>query len=80
MTSEISQKALGPKHYGNLKSIEGKLVRLQDLYIDGDMSKSDYQSAKERYENLQAELKSKEASSEDNLKLIELYKKLLKNL
>ena len=48
---------------------------MQDLYIDGDMSKSDYESAKERYENLRIELKSKEASSADNLRLIELYKK-----
>lgn len=48
---------------------------MQDLYIDGDMCKSDYESAKEWYENLRIELKSKEASSEDNLKLIELYKK-----
>ncbi len=75
LTSETSQKALGPKHYENLKSIEGKLERVQDLYIDGNMCKSDYESAKERYENLRIELKSKEASSEDNLKLIELYKK-----
>ena len=45
------------------------------MYIDGDMCKSDYESVKERYENLRIELKSKEASSEDNLKLIELYKK-----
>ncbi len=37
--------------------------------------KLDHELAKEWYENLRPELKSKVASSEDNLKLIELYKK-----
>ena len=74
LTAETKQKALGPKHYEHLKSIEDKIVKLQDLYIDGDIDKTGYESAKERYGNLYAELKSKEASSEDNKKLVELYK------
>jgi site-specific DNA recombinase len=74
LTQDTKQKALGPKHYEHLKSIEDKLVKLQDLYIDGDIDKEGYESAKERYANIRAELKSKEASSEDNKKLVELYK------
>ncbi|MEO0038515.1 MAG: hypothetical protein RIQ59_1726, partial [Bacteroidota bacterium] len=74
LTAETKQKALGPKHYEHLKSIEDKIVKLQDLYIDGDIDKAGYESAKERYGNMYAELKSKEASSEDNKKLVELYK------
>lgn len=74
LTQDTKQKALGAKHYEHLKSIEDKLVKLQDLYIDGDIDKEGYESAKERYDNIRAELKSKEASSEDNKKLVELYK------
>ena len=74
LTEETKQKALGAKHYENLNSIEDKLIKLQDLYIDGDMDKAGYESAKQRYENIRAELKSKEATSEDSKKLIELYK------
>ena len=74
LTEETKQKALGAKHYENLNSIEDKLIKLQDLYIDGDIDKTGYESAKERYGNLYEELKSKEVSSEDNKKLVELYK------
>jgi site-specific DNA recombinase len=74
LTEENKQKVLGPKHYEHLKSIEDKLVKLQDLYIDGDIDREGYESAKERYDNIRAELKSKEATSEDSKKLVELYK------
>ncbi|WP_366051363.1 recombinase family protein [Flavobacterium sp.] len=74
LTEETKQKALGAKHYENLNSIEDKLIKLQDLYIDGDMDKAGYESAKQRYENIKAELKSKEATSEDSKRLVELYK------
>jgi site-specific DNA recombinase len=74
LSEDTKQKALGPKHYEHLKSIEDKIVKLQDLYIDGAMDKAGYESAKERYENVRAELKSKEATSEDSKKLVELYK------
>lgn len=38
LTAQTPQNALGSQHYENLKSIEGKLVRTQDLYIDEDMN------------------------------------------
>ena len=72
--SDTNKNVLGAKHYENLNKIEGKLIKLQDLYIDGDMSKSDYEEAKERYESLRNELKSKEVSAQDNKKLFEVYK------
>ncbi len=78
LIEDTKQKALGAKHYENLNSIEDKLIKLQDLYIDGDMDKAGYESAKQRYENILAELKSKEATSEDSKKLIELYNRATK--
>ena len=80
LTDETKQKALGAKHYENLNSIEDKLIKLQDLYIDGDMDKAGYESAKQRYENIRVELKSKEATSEDSKKLVELYNRATKKL
>jgi site-specific DNA recombinase len=78
LTEDTKQKALGAKHYENLNSIEDKLIKVQDLYISGDIDKIGYEIAKERYENIRAELKSKEASSIENKKLIELYKRATK--
>ncbi|WGK95160.1 MULTISPECIES: recombinase family protein [Flavobacterium] len=78
LLEDTNRKVLGPKHHENVKSIEDKLVKVQDLYIDGGIDKSGYESAKERYENLLADLKSKEISSEDNKKLIDLYSKATK--
>jgi hypothetical protein len=75
LTQETKQKALGAKHYENLNSIEDKLIRLQDLYIDGNMDKVGYESAKQRYETIHAELKSKETTPEDSKKVLDLYKK-----
>ena len=73
-----NKNVLGPKHYETLNSIQGKLIKLQDMYIDGDLSKSDYEVAKERYENLRDELKSKEVSIEDNKKVFEAYQNVTK--
>ena len=72
--NQTNKNVLGPKHYESLNSIQGKLIKLQDLYIDGEMSKSDYEIAKERYENLRDELKSKEVSIQDNKKVLDAYK------
>jgi site-specific DNA recombinase len=72
--NQTNKDVLGPKHYESLNSIQGKLIKLQDLYIDGEMSKSDYEIAKERYENLRDELKSKEVSILENKKVFDAYK------
>ncbi|MDC1540344.1 hypothetical protein N8480_06725 [Flavobacteriaceae bacterium] len=32
------ESGIGPKHYQKLSNLEEKLVKIQDLYIDGDLS------------------------------------------
>ncbi len=35
LLKQKGKSELGPKHYEKVKNIEDKLVRLQDLYIEG---------------------------------------------
>jgi hypothetical protein len=48
---------LGPSHYKRMKGFENKLIKLQDLFIDGEMDSNDYRQAKTRYEIILSELK-----------------------
>ena len=75
--NEREKKQLGAKHYENLKNIESKIERLQDIYIDGDIDKDEYQIAKTRYENIQTELKEKETEAINEKGVLELYKKAI---
>jgi hypothetical protein len=50
------------------------LQRLQDIYIDGDIDKTEYQIAKTRYENIHSELKDKEKEDINEKEVFELYK------
>jgi site-specific DNA recombinase len=52
ISNQTKQNALGPKHYETIKNIESKLIKLQDLYIEGDIVKEDYDRANERYKKL----------------------------
>jgi hypothetical protein len=63
LVKQSGKAELGPKHYEKVKSIEDKLVRLQDLYIEGNIEKSEYKIAKERYDAIHQELKSNEVES-----------------
>ena len=63
-----------------VKNIEDKLVRLQDLYIEGNIDKSEYKIAKERYDAIQEELKSNEVELKDKKKVIEIYENALTKL
>ena len=58
------QNGIGPKHYQKLNNLEEKLLKIQDLYIDGDLSKEEYQKAKMRCQNLINELREKEKQLE----------------
>ena len=49
----------------SLSSLESKLEKVQDLYINGDLEKEDYTSMKKRYTENISELKAKIASFED---------------
>jgi hypothetical protein len=74
---EREKKQLGAKHYEKVKNIEAKLERLQDIYIDGDIDKVEYQIAKSRYENIHFELKDKETEAINEKEVLELYKKAI---
>ena len=48
LVKQSEKQPLGPIHYEKVKSIEDKLVRLQDLYIEGNIDKSEYKIAKDK--------------------------------
>ena len=45
------------------------------FYIDGEMDKSDYEIAKERYKDIYDELKQLEIAAIDEKEILQLYKK-----
>ena len=61
-------------------NLEEKLLKIQDLYIDGDLSKEEYQKAKMRCQNLIDELREKEKQLEKKQEVFQLYKNGLKGL
>ncbi len=73
--SNHGTKELGPKHHEKVKTIEDKLIRLKDLYIDQEIDKKGYLAAKERYEGIREELKSQETELKDIKNTIEIYEK-----
>ncbi|KAB1155495.1 hypothetical protein [Flavobacterium luteum] len=80
LVKQSGNEASGPKHYEKIKSIEDKLVRLQDLYIKGNIDKSEYKIAKERYDKIHQELKSNEVELEDKKRVIKIYENVLMKL
>ena len=74
------ESGIGPKHFEKLNSLEEKLVKIQDLYIDGDLSKEEYQKAKMRCQNLIDELREKEKQLKKKQEVFQLYKNGLKGL
>ncbi len=80
LSLEKEKKVLGPKHYEKVNQIEVKMLRLQDLYIDGGIEKNDYELAKKRYQNIYDELKELEIEAVDDKEVLELYKKALNKI
>lgn len=80
LLKQNGKSELGPKHYEKVKNIEDKLVRLQDLYIEGNIEKSEYKIAKERYETIHQELKLNEIELKDKKRVIEIYQSALLKL
>ena len=78
MEAQLRTSKLGPSHYQKVESIKNKLIKIQDLYIDGDMDKKDYQQAKKRYTDIQEELKEIEGNQQKEL--FKTYKEGLNNL
>ncbi len=80
ITNQTKQNRLGPKHYNAVKNLEDKIIKLQDLYIDGDIDRDGYFKAKDRYESILAELKEKETQQNKTKDIINTYKEGLKKL
>ena len=77
MTKQSGKTELGTKHFEKVKSIEEKIIRLQDLYIEGNIEKSEYKVAKERYNLIHEELKSLEIENKDLKQVIKTYESTL---
>jgi len=60
--------------------LEEKLTKIQDLYIDGNLSKEEYQKAKMQCQNLINEQREKEKQLEKKQEVFQLYKNGLKGL
>ena len=80
LSIEKDKKMLGPKHFEKVKQMKIKMERLQDLYIDGEMGKKEYEVAKERYKNIYDELKELEIEAIDNKEILDLYKKAINKM
>ena len=74
------QNGMGPKHYEKLKNLENKLLKIQDLYIDGDLTKEEYTQSKERFTTLIDELKEREEQFFKKQEVFNLYKEGLKSI
>ena len=66
---------LGPKHYEKLTGLKDKLTRIQDLFIDGELSKEEYQQAKQRCQVLIEELEEKEIKLGKKKEIFDTFKK-----
>lgn len=77
LTKEAESNKIGPKHYEQINKLEQKLERLQDMFVDGEIDKSDYQTTKQRYENMIAEFKEKENKYINEKVVFELYQKAI---
>ncbi|WP_370454332.1 recombinase family protein [Flavobacterium sp. LMO9] len=80
LAKQHGKSELGPKHYEQVKNIEEKIIRLQDLYIEGNIEKSEYKIAKERYTKIHEELKSKEVDLKDKKIVFENFEKAILKL
>lgn len=78
--NQTKQNVLGPKHYESVKNIEDKLIKIQDLLIDGTMERNDYAEAKKRYQDILTELKEKESQQKETTDILKIYNQGLKKL
>jgi hypothetical protein len=73
-------KKLSPKHYQEIESIEQKLIKLQDLYLDGEFNSDEYKNAKKRFQTRLNELKQIEEAFKKSKDVLNTYKKGLEKL
>jgi site-specific DNA recombinase len=77
---QTKTNTLGPKHYQQVKNLETKLIKLEDLFIDGEFNSIAFHKTKQRYENILNELKEKEVLQKKNSEILFTYKNGLKKL
>ena len=77
---QTKSKRLSPKHYQDMSSIEQKLVKLQDLYLDGEFDRHEYKDAKSRYSQKLNALKEKQENWNNATDVLSIYKNGLKKL
>jgi site-specific DNA recombinase len=80
IADQTKASRLGPQHFETVKNLEEKLVKLQDLYIDGVIDKNGYFKSKQRYESVLTELKEKEGQQNKTKDIINVYRNGLKRL
>ena len=80
LSKQFLTSKLGPKHYEKVKLINNKLIKLQDLFIDGELDKKVYSQAKKRYMHILDELKELEYNQNKQKDIFDTYKKGLSNL
>ena len=80
LSMERENSKLGPKHFEQIQKIEKKLEKLQDMFIEGDIDKNEYQIAKSRYENIHSELKEKEKEVRNEKEVFQLYQKAINKM
>ncbi|WP_338357252.1 hypothetical protein [Yeosuana marina] len=78
--TQTKSHILGPKHYEQANNLEQKLIKLQDLFIDGELDRNEFHQAKNRYENLLNELKEKEEAQKKKSEILKIYKQGFKKL
>ena len=74
------QNKVGPKQREKLKNLEEKLLKVQDLFIDGDLTKEEYQNHKKIIENLINEAKDRQIQFSKKKEVFDLYKNGLKSM
>ncbi len=77
---QTKYKSLSPKHYQEVDSLEQKLIKLQDLYLDGEFDANEYQSAKRRYQQRLNELEDVKKAFNVSKEVLNVYKNGLKKL
>ncbi len=77
---QTKSKRLSPKHYQEIDSLEQKLIKLQDLYLDGEFDADEYKNAKKRYQKRLNELKEVEESFKKSKEVLSIYKNGLEKL
>ncbi len=71
---QTSSSQLGPKHYEKIEALNEKIIKLQDLRVDGGIELDDYHQAKARYQNQLEDLKELEENQKKQSEVLKIYR------